>query len=159
VNQTSANFPEFLRVGAGEDRAGEQHFRGTSSFDFKVSAQDGGGIFVVENTLREKGGSTRHIHYMQDEWLYALEGEFLVEAGQTRSRLKQGDSIFLPRNVPHVWAYVGDQPGRILLVYVPAGKIEGFFREVTTANARPAQDPELWRAYDMELVGPPLAIE
>jgi len=42
---------------------------------------------------------------------------------------------------------------------MPAGKMEAFFREVTKANAMPPQDPELWRAHGMELVGPPLSIE
>jgi len=30
--------------------------------------------------------------------------------------------------------------------------------EVTKANAMPPQDPELWRAHGMELVGPPLQV-
>lgn len=41
---------------------------------------------------------------------------------------------------------------------MPAGKMEAFFREVTKANAMPPQDPELWRAHGMELLGPPLAV-
>lgn len=156
---TLDNVPKIIHVAAGDDREAEHHLRGTSIFDFKVSAQDSSGIFIVENTVYTKGGSARHIHHDQDEWLYALDGEFIVELAQDRTRLKSGDSIFLPRNVPHVWAYAGNTPGRILLVYIPAGKVEGFFREVTSAQARSPQDPDLWRAYNMELVGPPLSIE
>ena len=40
---------------------------------------------------------------------------------------------------------------------MPAGKMGAFLREVTQANAMPPQDPELWRAHGMELLGPPLA--
>jgi hypothetical protein len=47
----------------------------------------------------------------------------------------------------------------MLIVFSPAGKMEAFFREVTKANAMPPQNPELWRAYGMELLGPPLAVE
>ncbi len=46
----------------------------------------------------------------------------------------------------------------MLIAFMPAGKMEAFFREVTRANAMPPQDPALWRAHGMELMGPPLAI-
>jgi quercetin 2,3-dioxygenase len=67
--------------------------------------------------------------------------------------------LLAPRQVPHVWAFVGEARGRILIAFLPAGKMEAFFREVTKANAMPPQDPELWRAHGMELLGPPLLIE
>ena len=156
---TPASLPPVLRVAAGEDRFGEQRGLGISSIDFKVSTQDNSGMFILENTFREKGGPARHLHYDQDEWFYSLEGEFLVEVGQERITLKPGDSLLGPRKVPHVWAYVGDTRGRILIAFMPAGKMEAFFREVTKANAMPPQDPGLWRAHGMELLGPPLSVE
>jgi hypothetical protein len=36
--------------------------------------------------------------------------------------------------------------------------MESFFREVTKADAMPAQEPVLWRAHGMELLGPPLGV-
>jgi mannose-6-phosphate isomerase-like protein (cupin superfamily) len=130
-----------------------------SSLDFKVSSQDNDSVFILENTFRQKGGPARHLHYDQDEWFYAVEGEFIIEVGPERIRLKPGDSLLAPRQVPHVWAYVGGAtPGRILIVFMPAGKMEAFFREVTKANAMPPQDPALWKAHGMELLGPPLKV-
>ena len=79
--------------------------------------------------------------------------------GQERIRLKPGDSVFGPRKVPHVWAFVGDQPGRILFIFTPAGQMEAFFREPGKVNATSAAGSGLFRAYGMEMVGPPLAIE
>ena len=73
--------------------------------------------------------------------------------------MNPGDSLLAPRKVPHVWAFVGDIRGRMLITFMPAGKMEAFFREVTKANAMPPQDPELWRAHGMELLGPPLSVE
>src|SRR5579864_522252 len=35
----------------------------------------------------------------------------LMEVGETKLRLKPGDSVLAPRNVAHVWAYLGQQPG------------------------------------------------
>lgn len=156
---TPANFPPALTVAAGEDRFGEHRGLGISVIDFKLCPQDSDGLLILENTFRAKGGPARHLHFDQDEWFYAVEGDFIIEVGQERVRLKPGDSLLAPRRVPHVWAHVGEDRGRILIVFMPAGKMEAFFREVTKANAMPPQDPELWRAHGMELLGPPLAVE
>jgi quercetin 2,3-dioxygenase len=59
--------------------------------------------------------------------------------------------------VPHAWAYLGSGGGRLLLAYTPAGRIEAFFREA--ARGTLVRDPEVFRAYGMEVVGPPLALE
>src|SRR5687768_15349167 len=115
------------QVAAGEDRFGEHRGLGISAIDFKVSSQDSSGLFILENTFHAKGGPARHLHYDQDEWFYALEGEFIVEVGQDRFRLQPGDSLLAPRSVPHVWAHIGDARGRILITFLPAGKMEAFF--------------------------------
>ena len=154
-----AGGPSLARVvPAGADRLGERHGLGVSTIDFKVIAP-GGGLLVLENTFHAKGGPPRHLHLDQDEWFYALEGEFAIEVGDQRQTLRRGDSVLGPRRVPHVWAHVGDGRGRILIVFTPAGKMEAFFREVTKADAMPPQDPALWHVHGLELLGPPLAVE
>lgn len=147
-------------VRADEDRFDQARSMGISALRFKVATDDThGGLFVVEQTMFEKGGPPRHLHREQEEWFHAVAGEFLVEIdGQTR-RLSAGDSVLAPRMLPHAWAYVSDGIGRLLVAFSPAGKMEAFFREVTKADAMPPQDPELWRAHGMEVVGPPLRIE
>jgi quercetin dioxygenase-like cupin family protein len=158
--ETQGNNPPALLVTAGMDQFGEQRGLGISSISFKVTPQDENGIFIIENTFRKKGGPARHLHHNQDEWFYAVKGEFIFEVGQERFRLKPGDSLLAPRKVPHVWAYTGGTTdGSILIAFMPAGKMEAFFREVTKANAMPPQDTELWQAHGMELLGPPLAVE
>ena len=159
TRQTPASLLPALRVAAGEDWFGEHRGLGISTIDFKVSPQDESGLLVLENTFHAKGGPARHLHYDQDEWFYALEGEFIIEVGSERFRLNPGDSLLAPRRVPHVWAFVGDIRGRMLIAFMPAGRMEAFFREVTKANAMPPQDPGLWRAHGMELLGPPLLVE
>jgi mannose-6-phosphate isomerase-like protein (cupin superfamily) len=143
---------------ADQDRYGEHRGLGLSTITFKVMPRDSKDIFILENTFHEKGGPARHLHYEQDEWFYIVEGEFNMEIGQEKFRLTPGDSILGPSKVPHVWAFTGEQRGRILIAFMPAGKMESFFREVTKANAMPPQDPELWRAHGMELMGPPLQV-
>ncbi len=159
LSQPHADLPPAVRVAAGEDLFGEYRGLGVGYAAFKVSVPDPNGLFIVENTLHKKGGPARHLHLDQEEWFYIIEGEFILEIGQERMRLNPGDSILGPRKVPHVWAFVGDTTGRILFTFLPAGKMEAFFRAITKANAMAPEDPDLWRAHGLELIGPPLLIE
>jgi quercetin dioxygenase-like cupin family protein len=159
IQSADPQSPQSTRlVPAGEDLAGERHGLGVSRIDFKVIAPDGG-LLVLENTFVARGGPPRHLHLDQDEWFYVLEGAFVIEVGDLQRTLNAGDSLLGPRRVPHVWACAGDGHGRILVAFSPAGRMEAFFREVTKTDAMPAQDPDLWRAHGMELLGPPLPVE
>jgi mannose-6-phosphate isomerase-like protein (cupin superfamily) len=155
---TLAGSPPLLLLSTGEDQFGEYRGLGISSIAFKAVPRDSQGLLIIENTFHAKGGPARHLHYNQDEWFYAVEGEFVIEVGHERLTMKPGDSLLAPRRVSHVWAYVGDTTGRMLIAFMPAGQMEAFFREVTKANAMPPHNPELWRAHGMELLGPPLSI-
>jgi mannose-6-phosphate isomerase-like protein (cupin superfamily) len=146
-------------IRAGSDLGNEHRSLGISRIDFKLSSRDEGGLFVLENRFHERGGPARHLHYNQDEWFYCLEGEFLFEVGSEKLALAPGDSLLGPRKVPHVWAFTGSGVGRILVAFSPAGMMEAFFSEVTKAGAMPPQDPALWRAHGMELLGPPMALQ
>jgi quercetin dioxygenase-like cupin family protein len=145
-----------VRVAAGADLYGERRRADFNTVDFKVATADGS-LLILELTCHRPGGPVRHVHPVQDEWFYAVVGEFLVEVGQERFRLQPGDSLLLPRAVPHAWAYVGSGGGRLLVAYTPAGRIEAFFREA--ARGTLVRDPEVFRAYGLEVVGPPLALE
>jgi quercetin dioxygenase-like cupin family protein len=116
----------------------------------------GGKLLVIEQEMRAKGGPPRHVHASQDEWFYALEGEFLVEVGEERITRRARDSLLAPRQVPHRWAFVGEGIGRVLIAFSPAGEMEAFFHEVTKADAMPTQAPAVWMAHGMDVVGPPL---
>lgn len=159
MNDLSQSQGSILPVAAGEDLYGEYRGLGVSSITFKTVPQAPGGLFIIENTFHKKGGPARHLHYEQDEWFYIIEGEFILEVGQKRFTLRPGDSLLAPCKVPHVWAYVGDTTGKILITFTPAGKMEAFFREVTKVNAMPPMNPQLWRDYGMELLGPPLSLD
>lgn len=160
MNHTLLNTPPpSLLVAANEDRFGERRNLGISTIAFKVMPADDHDVLIIENSFYGKGGPARHSHDDQDEWFYAVAGDFIIEIGQEKLRLQAGDSLLAPRRVPHVWAFVGEGQGKMLITFMPAGKMEAFFREVTKANAMPPQDPALWRAHGMTLLGPPLAID
>jgi quercetin dioxygenase-like cupin family protein len=150
--------PSLVHVPAGADQYGEVRGLGVSVIAFKLTPPTQDGLFVIENTFHHKGGPARHLHHEQDEWFYAVEGEFVIEIGAQRLQLNPGDSVLAPRRVPHVWAFVGEGIGRMLIAFTPAGQMEAFFREVTQANAMPPRDPALWEAHGMQLLGPPLPV-
>jgi mannose-6-phosphate isomerase-like protein (cupin superfamily) len=146
-------------VQAVADRTGQPHkaVRADSHLDFKVLTREtNGGMFVMENRNMIRGGPPRHVHFEQEEWFYLIEGsEVLMEIGEQKLRLKPGDSVLAPRNVPHVWAYIGEQPGRMIIAFSPAAKIESYFEETSKPDAK-LNDPQRYEAHGMKLLGPPL---
>ena len=141
-------------VPSGEDRLGETHSRGYSSILFKVLPREtNGGLFIIEHNHLVKGGPPLHLHPYQEEWFYVVEGEVAFQVGDARKHLRSGDSILGPRNVPHTFAAVGDKPGRLLIAFNPAGKMEEFMRATAIPNP-PVQDAAFFSRYDMKLLGP-----
>jgi quercetin dioxygenase-like cupin family protein len=158
LSQAAQEPPKAKTVAAGADRLGETHTLGFSKIAFKASPVDTeGGLFIMEHSNLTKGGLYRHLHPTQDEWLYAMEGDFRVEIGDQKLTLKPGDSVLMPRKVPHVWAQVGETPGKLLIAFTPAGRMEEFFRDFGKTGKLPT-DPQVVRAYGLERVGPPLTV-
>jgi DNA-binding transcriptional MerR regulator len=154
-----------FNVAAGQDRFGATTKLGDQPVNIKVSAKDTNGALCVFEF--SGGGGPRHLHHEQDEWIYIIEGEYLFDVGGKRIRLGAGESIFIPRKVPHAWT----GPGKILNVYQPAGKMEEFFRAIASYKNLPTMEQvinksyttqqkmdfnDIFAAHGMDLVGPPL---
>jgi quercetin dioxygenase-like cupin family protein len=125
-----------VRVERGVDRFNQRRtIAGANQIAYKVSGQDTrGGLFIFEQVSLRKGGPPRHLHHSQEEWFFVMEGEYVFEVEQARMRLRPGDSLLAPRGIPHVWAYVGETPGKILIGFQPAGKMETFFQEAAKTS-------------------------
>lgn len=151
-----------FKVNAGEARFGEHYkMKGVTlnTLDIKISGKDTDkDLAVFEQTgLTPKGGPPLHIHPNQDEWFYIIEGEYLFQAGNEKYTMKPGDTIFLPRNVQHAFIQLSEK-GRVIVSYLPAGKMEDFFA-VTNSWSSPPSPAEIARVFaehDMQVVGPPL---
>lgn len=151
-----------VHVPAGQDRFGQRReVFGLLPIDVKVAASDtGGALLLIEQVDDRKGGPPRHLHHVQDEWFYVIDGEYLVEVGAERFELGSGDSVLAPRGVPHAWAHTGSQTGRLLIGFQPAGEMEAFFAAATRLPGIPT-GPDLARLFHqhgMEVLGPPLAL-
>ena len=145
-------------VANGADATGTEHHgpRADTHLDFKVlTKHTQSGFFLMEHRNVPQGGPVRHLHYSQEEWFYLIEGnKVVVEVGDERFTLRPGDSILAPRNVPHVWAYVGEKPGRMLVGFTPAGQIEDFF----TVTSKQPPDAKIAEAHGIKWVGPALDV-
>jgi len=150
-----------VRVAAGMDRFEHPCQLGDrSTIDSKLSSTDTAGqLFIIENHAQGRFGPPRHVHHEHDEWFHVISGEVVIEVGEQKFRLLPGDSLLAPRGVPHVWAQVAPEGGRLLIAFQPAGKMEAFFSELGKLGGfpPPAQARELFEKHGMTIVGPPLA--
>jgi mannose-6-phosphate isomerase-like protein (cupin superfamily) len=153
-----------VKVAAGEGRFGRTlKLPDGRPLLIKVATQDtGGALFLTEQSSVLKGGPPKHFHLEEDEWFYCLAGEYIVEVGTERYELKPGDSVLGPRRVPHAFAFVGNTPGRLLVGFTPAGRLEQFFRDLDARGryfgTGTDEDRETARRrYGIVNVGPPLA--
>jgi len=152
-----------FKVKAGETRFGESYsMKGVTLnvLDLKISGTDTKGeMAVFEQTgLTPNGGPPLHVHPIQDEWFYIIEGEYLFQVGNEKYNMIAGDTIFLPRNVPHAFLQRTDT-GRVLVSYLPAGKMEAFFKATDQWTSPPTKEEiaKVFAEHDMEVVGPPLS--
>jgi DNA-binding transcriptional MerR regulator/quercetin dioxygenase-like cupin family protein len=151
-------------LAAGKDRFDEHITLGGAPNDCKLSGQDtGGAIAVFEFT--GLGGWPRHLHRDQDEWIYVIQGELELEIASKRSRARTGESVFIPRQIPHAWA-CAERPAKIINSYQPAGNIEDFFRELGRYVQPPVHEVlsfdemrTLFDTHGMDVLGPPLVGE
>ncbi len=158
--------PQGFKVESGKARYQEELLLMGGRFQCKVSSKDTGGDLCIYDTFREeKGGPSLHIHHAQDEWFYAVQGEFLFQVGDSTFHLRPGDSAFGPRKVPHTFAKINEGLGHMLIVWQPAGSIEDFFYQMSKiskdipANAEEIlKNNELGKSHGVEVVGPPLKI-
>ena len=145
-------------VKSKESRFGEKTVLGTSPNDIKISTKDtNGDLTIFEYTGNDRGGPPLHIHFMQDEVFYILEGDYIFQVGDEKFTAKSGDTVFAPRQTPHTFAQVSDK-GKMFYLFQPSGRMEDFFRKAAQGKGipTPEEGAKLFSDHDMKIVGPPL---
>ena len=128
---------------------------------FKVTGEDTGGAFdyfIVE--VAPRGGPPLHVHHTQEETIHVLKGRFKIRIGDEIFTCEEGGFAYLPANVPHAFLNLTDEPGEVIVVYVPGGG-HRFYEELGPLARSGSPDPkavaQLFEKYDMTLLGPPLS--
>lgn len=117
-----------------------------NTIEIKADRESTGGAFtLIDYVMRGDVGPPAHYHAETDEAFFVLEGSFEVEVDDRRCTANAGDYVFVPRGSVHRARRLGGEPGRILMLFVPAG-FEGYFRELV---AMVQQDPT-WPPTDMD---------
>ena len=154
-----------FKIQAGEGRIhGHIKLKGVNLniLDVKVSGKDtDGDLAIFEQTSLSPGrGTPLHVHPLQDEIFYVLEGSYFFKVGDDKFHLSAGESTFLPRNVPHGWTQVSEK-GKLTVTLQPAGKLEEFFVTMQALDHEPtaAEVAKIFADHEMQVVGPPVKIE
>ncbi len=104
-----------------------------------TGAESGGSYFTLEVAVSPGGGPPPHVHHLEEEQFYVLEGELTFQVGGQSFRLSGGDFVHIPRDTVHAFKN-GPAPARLLATFSPAG-IEGFFQAAGEAVADRSAPP------------------
>ena len=151
----------FFMVDHGASRPGKSVGSGNYDIMVKVSGDDTGGEFALfEIPAGPKAGPPLHMHHIENELFWVLEGELDVQVGTEIIRMTPGSCAYAPRMIPHTWQTVGERDVRFLALAEPAGHLEAFVRDLIRLRQSgpldPASTKALFEKYDMEVIGPAL---
>ena len=118
-----------------------EHTKHTSMFDW---------------TLPPRFSTGRHVHRIQEETFYVLEGQCEWQIGNETVRALPGTFVFIPPGVPHNISNSSDEPARVIMTVSPPGH-EHYFEELARlASAGALHDAQaigdLRRRYDTDQI-------
>lgn len=121
---------------------------------FLVTGEDTKHTSMFEWTVPPGFSTGLHVHRVQEETFYVLEGECEWQVGDQLIRAISGTYLFIPPGVPHNIGNASDKPARMLMTVSPPGH-EHYFEELGSVIARgspPNADviAELRRRYDTD---------
>lgn len=125
------------------------------------------GVSVIEHRMAVDFAPPMHVHHDENETFRILEGTFRFQLGSDSRVLGAGDTIYLPKGIPHGFRVLSPEGGRCLTI--TAGKFEDMVRAASRpapSQALPAQAPptpdqqamlaRLCAENGIEFVGPPI---
>jgi len=108
--------------------------------EVKASSADTGGRYsFVEMTAPAGLQTPLHVHHVEDEGFYVLEGSVTIHVGEQTVELGPGQHAYGPRDGPHTFT-IGPDGARMIWVLTPGG-FEDFVEEVSTPAEAPTVPP------------------
>jgi len=101
---------------------------------FLVTGEDSKRTCMFDWTMPAGFSTGLHVHRVQEETFYVLEGECEWQVDGQLVSATPGTYLFLPPGVPHNIRNVGDKPARVLMTVSPPGH-ERYFEELAKVAA------------------------
>ncbi len=127
----------------------------------KAQGEETGGAYsLIEVTITGEG-PPQHIHKVEDEAFYVVEGEVSVQRGDETIPASPGAFVLIPRGTNHTVWNTGSTPAKILGIYSPPG-FEDYFLDTGDEDKEPDAAAYIEKAmavaekYNLEITGPPL---
>src|SRR5215203_5727108 len=111
-----ASKPTFVPADTGE----AYWVMGTLFTYLVTGAESGGSYFTLIVDVGPEAGPPPHIHHLEDEQFYVLEGQLTYSVGDQTFQVNAGDFIRIPRGTVHSFKN-GSKPSRLLATFSPAG--------------------------------------
>jgi quercetin dioxygenase-like cupin family protein len=121
---------------------------------FLITGRDTRHTSMFDWTIPPGFSTGLHVHRVQEETFYVLEGECDWQVGEERICATPGTYLFLPPGVPHDIGNASGKIARVLMTVSPPGH-ERYFEELAETVARggaadPAAIAELRGRYDTD---------
>ena len=95
----------------------------------QLSGEETNGTFsLFENRSGGESKTPIHVHADDDETLFIIEGQMQALIAGKEQTIQAGESIFLPRGIPHQLMNTSGSPAHYMLLCTPSG-FEGFLAE------------------------------
>ncbi|ACE93700.1 cupin domain-containing protein [Rhizobium phaseoli] len=122
---------------------------------FLVTGEDTKHTSMFDWTIPAGFVTGLHIHRVQEETFYVLDGECVWHVGGKTIRATPGTFLFIPPGVPHNITNVSDKPARVLMTVSPPGH-EHYFEALAALAAQGSPDPaalaDLRRRHDADQI-------
>jgi quercetin dioxygenase-like cupin family protein len=129
-----------------------------------TSDSTGGAFSMVYHTAPPGHATPYHLHHVEDEAFYVLDGEFTFVRDGEKTILGPGGYIFLPRGIPHGIRCSGSAPSTMLILAMPGTGFVGMMIEMAErATERVLPSPTapdvgkltmLCAKYKIDILGP-----
>lgn len=95
-----------------------------------------------------------HIHPLQDEWIYMLEGELEIEFGEEKHVAGPGDMVRMPMGVAHGIFNRSGETASCTFGVAPSGKLFDLFGQLHNVTD-PAELVRISAEHDVNFLPPP----
>jgi quercetin dioxygenase-like cupin family protein len=102
---------------------------------FLVTGEDTRHTSMFDWTIPARFSTGLHVHRVQEETFYVVEGECTWQIGDRQVRALPGTYVFIPPGVPHNIGNSSDKPARVIMTVSPPGH-EHYFEELAAVVAR-----------------------